>query len=66
MIAAANLHAFNYGLNGHTDIALFKKVLEVTPIPEWTPKANFKVQITETDAPQEGQIGDSCRSYLRH
>ncbi|ETW83841.1 hypothetical protein HETIRDRAFT_34260 [Heterobasidion irregulare TC 32-1] len=53
IIAAANLHAFNYGLRGETDATLFKKVAESVLVPEFTPRSGVKVQITETD-PVEG------------
>ncbi|KAG8893299.1 hypothetical protein FRB99_002069, partial [Tulasnella sp. 403] len=63
IIAAANLHAFNYGLRGDTDIALFKKVAESVPVPEFKPK-QVKIQINETDAPQESAIDESLDSIV--
>lgn len=62
IIAAANLHAFNYGLRGETDATLFKKVAESVLVPEFTPRSGVKVQITETD-PVEGCNGTSM-SYI--
>jgi len=60
IIAAANLHAFNYGLKGETDIALFKKVLANVIVPEFTPKAGVKIQVQENEAPQAGgSVDDS-------
>ncbi|OXB40053.1 hypothetical protein LQV05_000119 [Cryptococcus neoformans] len=49
LIAAANLHAFNYGLKGERDPALFRKVVESMNIPEFTPKSGVKVQINENE-----------------
>ncbi|KAF9057412.1 ubiquitin activating enzyme [Panaeolus papilionaceus] len=53
IIAAANLHAFNYGLRGDTNPAVFKKVLDTVIVPEFTPKSGVKVQVSDNDpAPQ--------------
>ncbi|TFY80751.1 hypothetical protein EWM64_g3261 [Hericium alpestre] len=49
IIAAANLHAFNYGLRGETDPAVFRKVADSVLVPEFTPKSGVKVQISDTD-----------------
>jgi len=54
IIAAANLHAFNYGLRGETDPAVFKKVADSVLVPEFTPRSGVKIQINENDATQEG------------
>ncbi|KAG8956770.1 hypothetical protein FRC04_000248 [Tulasnella sp. 424] len=64
IISAANLHAFNYGLRGDTDVALFKKVADSAVVPEFTPKTNVKIQITESDAPQEGQLEESLEEII--
>lgn len=61
IIAAANLHAYNYGLRGETDPAVFKKIADEVIVPEFTPKSGIKVQINDNDpAPQEsgGEAGD--------
>ncbi|KAF8631275.1 hypothetical protein AX15_002601 [Amanita polypyramis BW_CC] len=53
VIAAANLHAFNYGLKGETDPAIFRKVADSVIVPEFTPRSGVKVQINDNDpAPQ--------------
>ncbi|KAF8640005.1 hypothetical protein AX17_001250 [Amanita inopinata Kibby_2008] len=53
IIAAANLHAFNYGLKGETDPAIFRRVADAVIVPEFTPKSGVKVQISDNDpAPQ--------------
>ncbi|GAB1519654.1 E1 ubiquitin-activating protein [Rhizoctonia solani] len=54
VIAAANLHAYNYGLKGSNDPALFKRVADGVKVPEFVPRSGVKIQINETDAPQEG------------
>lgn len=51
IIAAANLHAFNYGLRGETDPAVLKKILANVIVPEFTPKSNVKIQVNENEAP---------------
>ncbi|KAL1410395.1 E1 ubiquitin-activating protein [Vanrija albida] len=49
LVAAANLHAFNYGLKGDTDPATFRKVLETFEVPKFVPKSGVKIQINEND-----------------
>jgi ubiquitin-activating enzyme E1 len=59
VIAAANLHAFNYGLRGDTHAALFRKVADSIIVPEFTPKSGVKVQISDNDpVPQNTTTGD--------
>lgn len=59
IVAAANLHAFNYGLRGETDPALFKKVVASMVIPKFEPKSGVKIQITETEPVSQGDGGGS-------
>ncbi|WVO16344.1 hypothetical protein L204_104019 [Cryptococcus depauperatus] len=49
LIAAANLHAYNYGLKGERDPALFRKVVESIKVPEFTPKSGIKIQLNENE-----------------
>ncbi|KAF8974646.1 ubiquitin activating enzyme [Flammula alnicola] len=49
IISAANLHAFNYGLRGDNNPALFRKVVDSVIVPEFTPKSGVKVQISDSD-----------------
>ncbi|KAG1753795.1 uncharacterized protein EDB91DRAFT_1286481 [Suillus paluster] len=49
IIAAANLHAFNYGLRGESDPAVFKKVADSVIVPEFSPRSGVQIQITESD-----------------
>ncbi|RPD67265.1 ubiquitin activating enzyme [Lentinus tigrinus ALCF2SS1-7] len=67
IIAAANLHAYNYGLRGETDPALFKKVADEVIVPEFTPKSGVKVQINDNDpTPQnDGGDGSDASDYLK-
>lgn len=53
VIAAANLHAANYGLKGERDRAIFMKVLEAMSVPEFVPKRGVKIQVNESDTTQE-------------
>lgn len=57
IIAAANLHAFNYGLKGESDPAVFKRIADSVIVPEFTPKSGVKVQINDSDpvAQDDGQ-----------
>ncbi|KAF8742413.1 hypothetical protein AX14_004632 [Amanita brunnescens Koide BX004] len=58
VIAAANLHAFNYGLKGETDPAIFRKVADSVIVPEFTPKSGVKVQINDNDPVPQGNNAD--------
>ncbi|KAK7060226.1 E1 ubiquitin-activating protein [Paramarasmius palmivorus] len=49
IIAAANLHAFNYGLKGETDPNVYKKVADNTIVPEFTPKSGLKIQVNDNE-----------------
>ena len=60
IIAAANLHAFNYGLRGEMDPALFKKVADEVIVPEFTPRSGVKVQINDNDPTPQNDAGDSA------
>lgn len=60
IVAAANLHAFNYGLRGDTDLALFKRVADSVPVPEFAPKSGFKVQVSDNDAPPDNASSGKC------
>ncbi|KZT12539.1 ubiquitin activating enzyme [Laetiporus sulphureus 93-53] len=59
IIAAANLHAYNYGLRGESDPALFKKIADEVMVPEFTPKSNVKIQVTENEPVQQDGSTDS-------
>jgi ubiquitin-activating enzyme E1 len=63
IIAAANLHAFNYGLRGDTEPAIFRKIADSVIVPEFTPKSGVKVQINDSD-PAPGPSGNTDTSDL--
>lgn len=66
VIAAANLHAYNYGLRGSNDPAVFRKVVDSIIVPEFTPKSGLKVQINDSDpAPQNAGGNGKFVSFLR-
>lgn len=66
IIAAANLHAFNYGLRGETDPALFKKIADSVLVPEFTPRSGVKVQVNENEPVQsDGSSDDDYSSLLK-
>ncbi|KAK0242946.1 ubiquitin activating enzyme [Armillaria nabsnona] len=54
IIAGANLHAFNYGLRGETDEAVYRKVADSVIVPEFTPRSGVKVQISDSDPVPQG------------
>ncbi|KIL00025.1 hypothetical protein PAXRUDRAFT_130794 [Paxillus rubicundulus Ve08.2h10] len=58
IIAAANLHAYNYGLRGETNPVIFKKVADSVIVPEFSPKSGVKIQINEND-PVNNPTADS-------
>lgn len=58
IISAANLHAFNYGLRGDTNPALFRKVADSVIVPEFTPKSGIKVQISDSEPVPQNAGGD--------
>lgn len=59
IIAAANLHAFNYGLHGTHDPQVYIKVASSAQIPEWKPDNKYKVQINDNDPPPEQPKGNN-------
>ncbi|KAJ9117717.1 hypothetical protein QFC24_006431 [Naganishia onofrii] len=61
LMAAANLHAFNYGLKGDRDPAIFKRVLDSMKIPPFQPRV-AKIQVRDdepvTNEPAEGEAAE--------
>lgn len=49
IVAGANLHAFNYGIKGSRDPAVFRKTLESMDVPEFKPKSGVKIQVNENE-----------------
>jgi ubiquitin-activating enzyme E1 len=64
IIAAANLHAFNYGLRGETDPAIFKKVADSVLVPEFTPRSGVKIQVTDNEPVDNSGNGTSGLSQV--
>jgi hypothetical protein len=54
-VAAANLHAFNYGLHGTQDLDHYVKVASAVNVPPFAPKSNVKVQLTDNDPPPQAE-----------
>lgn len=60
IIAAANLHAFNYGIKGPTtDKEYFRKVVDNMIIPEFTPSSNVKIQADDNEPDPNAQPSSS-------
>ncbi|KAI8913608.1 hypothetical protein EDD86DRAFT_201034 [Gorgonomyces haynaldii] len=55
VVAAANLHAFNYGIKGTTDKQVFKTVLDSMIVPEFVPKQGVKIAVNESELAQQSQ-----------
>lgn len=61
IVAAANLHAFNYGIkNPGADKGYYRKIVDNMIIPEFTPSSGVKIQANENDPdPNAAQEGSS-------
>ncbi|KAL1863505.1 E1 ubiquitin-activating protein [Paecilomyces lecythidis] len=60
IIAAANLHAFNYGIKSPpVDKEHYRKVIENMIIPEFTPSSSVKIQANENDPDPNAQPSGS-------
>lgn len=64
IVAAANLHAFNYGLKGEQDLKVFRRVIESMNIPEFTPKSGVKIQINENDPVANNNEDDDVEAIV--
>lgn len=47
--AAANLHAFNYGIKGNASDEVYQKVVENMMIPDFTPSSGIKIQASDAE-----------------
>ncbi len=63
-MAAANLHAFNYGLKGETDPNVFKKVADAVRPPPFQPRSGVTIQVNENDPKPEESGGNGKRLFL--
>lgn len=59
LVAAANLHAYNYGLKGSIDPEVFKQALENFEVPAFTPKSGVKIQVNENEPAPTNEPEDS-------
>lgn len=60
IVAASNLHAFNYGIkNPGADKAYYRKVVDNMIIPEFTPSSGVKIQADENEPDPNAQQGGS-------
>ncbi|KAJ1898832.1 E1 ubiquitin-activating protein, partial [Kickxella alabastrina] len=58
IVAAANLHAFNYGLKGSHDREHIRDAATAVRIPKFEPKSGVKIQVNENDnAAESGNNG---------
>lgn len=55
VIAAANIRAFNYGLKGSTDPAVFERVLKTVVVPDFKPKSGVQVQVKDDEPVNNGK-----------
>ncbi|GAA5962762.1 hypothetical protein JCM21900_006493, partial [Sporobolomyces salmonicolor] len=49
IVAAANLHAYNYGLKGERDPQVFYRTLDAIQLPEFVPRAGVQVQVKDEE-----------------
>jgi len=49
VVAGANLHAFNYGIPGHSDEKAIASVIEHMVIPDFQPDSNVRIQADEKE-----------------
>ncbi|KAJ2205843.1 E1 ubiquitin-activating protein, partial [Coemansia sp. RSA 520] len=54
IMAAANLHAFNYGLKGSRDRDQIKQLAAAVTVPKFVPKSGVKIQVNENEDPGAG------------
>ena len=59
VIAAANLHAFNYGIKDSADESHFLKIIDNIIIPDFNPDPNVKIQVDDKDPDPNAQPGGS-------
>ncbi|MCJ1314243.1 hypothetical protein MMC25_007923 [Agyrium rufum] len=61
VIAAANLHAFNYGIKaGQVPDSHFKKIMEDMIIPEFRPSSSIKIQADDNEPDPNAQTSGSA------
>lgn len=56
-MAAANLYACIYGINGTTDRAAIKAILEKVHVPPFTPRSSVKIHVTDKEMEEDKKKG---------
>ncbi|KAI8087746.1 ubiquitin-activating emzyme E1 [Gilbertella persicaria] len=64
IIDAANLHAYNYGLEENTDEAYIRKELANVIVPEFKPKEGVKIQVQENETVDNDNGADSLDELI--
>lgn len=59
ILNAANLYAFNFGINGTNDQEFIKKVLSTIAVQQFEPKTGVKIATTDAEAKESDGSGDS-------
>lgn len=65
IVAAANLHAFNYGLKGGADLDTYEQVLKNVKVPEFTPLSNVKIAASDAELNNETDPLTADQAELR-
>lgn len=59
LVAAANLHAFNYGLKGEASADVYRRVLDSLLIPEFSPLEGVQIQVNDNEPLPAGPGADA-------
>ena len=59
IVAAANLRAFNYGINGTRNVEEFKKIVATVSVPEFRPREGVKIAADEKEAKEMGGAAET-------
>ncbi|RDW69519.1 putative ubiquitin-protein ligase-3 [Coleophoma cylindrospora] len=59
VVAGANLHAFNYGINNKGDASTYQKVLDNMIIPDFTPSSSVKIQADDSEPDPNANNGST-------
>ncbi|XP_047439241.1 ubiquitin-like modifier-activating enzyme 1 isoform X2 [Mugil cephalus] len=65
VVAAANLYACIYGINGTTDRAAIKRILEQVHVPPFTPKSSVKIHVTDKEMEEDKKKGSDDAEKAR-
>ncbi|KAI8805595.1 hypothetical protein BJ742DRAFT_748592 [Cladochytrium replicatum] len=49
VVAAANLHAFNYGIEGSRNVNYFKNAISNVIVPEFEPRSGVRIPVNDND-----------------